>query len=194
MLRRLNRENVRLMLGVWGGPGQFNDDGTRRGALLPEHVDAYAEYVASVVEYLVVGSASNLVRDRGERAGRRRRHLHLARPVRRGGAASSGRAWPSTASRCTARTRPRPATRGRMWQRWSPTRTCSNGSARSPRTSISPTHELPELIADVRAAELRPCRSTSPSTPASGSARWTAGRRRPTRWATCWTASRCTPR
>ena len=35
MLRRLNRENVRLMLGVWGGPGQFTDDGTRRGQLLP---------------------------------------------------------------------------------------------------------------------------------------------------------------
>jgi O-glycosyl hydrolase len=54
MLRRLNQENVQLMLGVWGGPGQFNDDGTRRGALLPEHATAYAEYVAAVVEYLVV--------------------------------------------------------------------------------------------------------------------------------------------
>ncbi len=54
MLRRLNRENVRLMLGIWGGPGQLNDDGTRRGALLPEHAEAYADYVASVVEYLVV--------------------------------------------------------------------------------------------------------------------------------------------
>jgi O-glycosyl hydrolase len=53
MLRRLNEENVRLMLGVWGGPGQFNDDGTRRGTLLPEYVDAYADYVATVVEYLV---------------------------------------------------------------------------------------------------------------------------------------------
>src|SRR5262249_47433060 len=37
MLRRLNRENVRLMLGVWGGPGQFTDDGTRRGTLLPQY-------------------------------------------------------------------------------------------------------------------------------------------------------------
>ncbi|MGE3268154.1 MAG: hypothetical protein AB7P40_05365 [Chloroflexota bacterium] len=54
MLRRLNRENVRLMLGVWGGPGQFNDDGTRRGALLPEHAEAYADYVTAIVEYLVV--------------------------------------------------------------------------------------------------------------------------------------------
>jgi hypothetical protein len=53
MLRRLNKDNVRLMLGVWGGPGQLNDDGTRRGTLLPENVDAYVEYVTSVVEYLV---------------------------------------------------------------------------------------------------------------------------------------------
>lgn len=54
MLRRLNGEHVRLMLGIWGGPGQLNDDGTRRGALLPEHAEAYAEYVAAVVEYLSV--------------------------------------------------------------------------------------------------------------------------------------------
>ncbi|MCC7370655.1 MAG: hypothetical protein IT306_19705 [Chloroflexi bacterium] len=54
MLRRLNGDGVRLMLGVWGGPGQLNDDGTRRGALLPEHAEAYAEYVAAVVEYLAV--------------------------------------------------------------------------------------------------------------------------------------------
>ena len=53
MLRRLNRENVRILLGVWGGPGQFTDDGTRRGELLPEYADQYAEYVTSVVEYLV---------------------------------------------------------------------------------------------------------------------------------------------
>ena len=53
MLRRLNRDNVKLMLGIWGGPGQLNDDGTRRGALLPENVDAYVDYVAAVVEYLV---------------------------------------------------------------------------------------------------------------------------------------------
>jgi O-glycosyl hydrolase len=53
MLRRLNGENVRLMLGVWGGPGQFNDDGTRRGQLLPEHADAYVEYLTAMVDYLV---------------------------------------------------------------------------------------------------------------------------------------------
>lgn len=53
MLRRLNRQNVRLMLGVWGGPGQFTDDGTRLGTLRPEYADAYVEYVAAVVEYLV---------------------------------------------------------------------------------------------------------------------------------------------
>jgi O-glycosyl hydrolase len=53
MLRRLNRENVRLMLGVWGGPGQFTDDGTRRGQLLPQYADDYVEYVTSVVDYLV---------------------------------------------------------------------------------------------------------------------------------------------
>lgn len=53
MLRRLNRENVRLMLGVWGGPGQFTDDGTRRGTLLPEYADHYVDYVTAVVDYLV---------------------------------------------------------------------------------------------------------------------------------------------
>jgi O-glycosyl hydrolase len=53
MLRRLSQENVRLMLGVWGGPGQFNDDGTRRGTLLPQYADDYVEYVTAVVEYLV---------------------------------------------------------------------------------------------------------------------------------------------
>jgi O-glycosyl hydrolase len=53
MLRKLNNESVRLMLGIWGGPGQLNDDGTRRGTLLPENVDGYVEYVTAVVEYLV---------------------------------------------------------------------------------------------------------------------------------------------
>lgn len=53
MLRVLNRQNVRLMLGVWGGPGQFNDDGTRRGELLPQYADEYVEYVTAVVDYLV---------------------------------------------------------------------------------------------------------------------------------------------
>ncbi|MCC6174565.1 MAG: hypothetical protein IT305_04600 [Chloroflexi bacterium] len=53
MLRLLNRENVKLLLGVWGGPPQFTDDGTRLGALQPEYTDAYVEYVTSVVDYLV---------------------------------------------------------------------------------------------------------------------------------------------
>jgi O-glycosyl hydrolase len=51
--RRLNRAGVKIVLGVWGGPGQFTDDGTRRGTLLPEHYDDYVEYVATVVNYLV---------------------------------------------------------------------------------------------------------------------------------------------
>jgi O-glycosyl hydrolase len=54
MLRRLNDENVRLILGVWGGPGQFNDDGTRRGQLLPQYADAYIDYVVALVDYLVL--------------------------------------------------------------------------------------------------------------------------------------------
>jgi O-glycosyl hydrolase len=53
MLRVLNRENVRILLGVWGGPGQFTDDGTRRGQLQPEYADDYVEYVTAVVDYLV---------------------------------------------------------------------------------------------------------------------------------------------
>ncbi|MBV8717735.1 MAG: hypothetical protein JO020_12625 [Chloroflexi bacterium] len=51
--RRLNRAGVKIILGVWGGPDQFTDDGTRRGVLLPEHYDDYVEYVATVVDYLV---------------------------------------------------------------------------------------------------------------------------------------------
>lgn len=57
LIRRLNRQNVRVLLGVWGAPGAFTDDGTRRGALLPEHFDHYVEYYVAVVDYLV--------RDRG---------------------------------------------------------------------------------------------------------------------------------
>jgi hypothetical protein len=53
MLRRLNRDNVRLMLGVWGLPGAFTDDGTRRGRLIPEYIGQYAEYYEAVVDYLV---------------------------------------------------------------------------------------------------------------------------------------------
>ncbi len=53
MLKRLNRADVKLMLGVWGVPGQFTDDGTRRGQLLPQHIDKYVEYYTAVVDYLV---------------------------------------------------------------------------------------------------------------------------------------------
>jgi O-glycosyl hydrolase len=53
MLRRLNNEHVRLMLGVWGAPGAFTDDGTRRGRLLPEYVEQYGEYYEAIVDYLV---------------------------------------------------------------------------------------------------------------------------------------------
>jgi hypothetical protein len=52
-IRRLNRANVQIMLGIWGGPGAFNDDGTRRGQLLPQYIDHYVEYVTSIVDYLV---------------------------------------------------------------------------------------------------------------------------------------------
>jgi O-glycosyl hydrolase len=51
--QRLNHDDVRIVLGVWGGPAQFTDDGTRRGELLPEHYDDYVAYVATVVDYLV---------------------------------------------------------------------------------------------------------------------------------------------
>lgn len=51
--RRLNRAGVRVVLGVWGGPAQFTDDGTRLGRLLPSHYDDYVEYVATVVDFLV---------------------------------------------------------------------------------------------------------------------------------------------
>jgi hypothetical protein len=53
MLRELDRAGVRVVLGVWGGPDQFTDDGTRRGTLLPRHDDDYVEYVVSVVDFLV---------------------------------------------------------------------------------------------------------------------------------------------
>lgn len=48
----LSQAGVRVLLGVWGGPGQFTADGTRRGRLLPEHYDDYVDYVVSVVDYL----------------------------------------------------------------------------------------------------------------------------------------------
>ena len=51
--KRLNRAGVKIVLGVWGGPDQFTDDGSRRGVLLPEHYDDYVEYVSTVVDFLV---------------------------------------------------------------------------------------------------------------------------------------------
>ena len=52
-LQRLNRANIRVVLGIWGGPAQFTEDGTRLGTLAPSHYDDYVEYVATVVDYLV---------------------------------------------------------------------------------------------------------------------------------------------
>ncbi|GAC1321847.1 MAG: hypothetical protein NVSMB2_18880 [Chloroflexota bacterium] len=51
--RQLNDANVRILLGVWGGPAQFTDDGTRLGVLDPSHYDDYVDYVVTVVDYLV---------------------------------------------------------------------------------------------------------------------------------------------
>jgi O-glycosyl hydrolase len=52
-LHRLNRAGVRVILGVWGGPGQFTDTGDRRGTLEPAHYDDYVEYVRSLVDFIV---------------------------------------------------------------------------------------------------------------------------------------------
>jgi O-glycosyl hydrolase len=52
-LQRLNRAEVRIILGVWGGPGQFTDTGERRGTLEPAHYDDYVEYVRSVIDFIV---------------------------------------------------------------------------------------------------------------------------------------------
>ena len=52
-LQLLNRANIRVVLGVWGGPAQFTEDGTRLGTLEPSHYADYVEYVATVVDYLV---------------------------------------------------------------------------------------------------------------------------------------------
>ena len=53
MIRRLDRARARVVLGVWGGPDQFTDDGTRRGVVLPSHYDDYVDYVTSIVDFLV---------------------------------------------------------------------------------------------------------------------------------------------
>ena len=50
---RLDQAGVKIVLGIWGGPGQFTDDGTRLGRLLPSHYDDYVEYVTTVVNYVV---------------------------------------------------------------------------------------------------------------------------------------------
>src|SRR5919202_148371 len=52
-LHRLNRADVRILLGVWGGPGQFTDTGERRGVLEPAHYDDYVGYVRSLVDFIV---------------------------------------------------------------------------------------------------------------------------------------------
>src|SRR5579872_5832469 len=51
--QRLNRAGVKIVLGVWGGPGQFTDDGTRLGTLLPAHYYDYVDYVFTVVNFVV---------------------------------------------------------------------------------------------------------------------------------------------
>jgi O-glycosyl hydrolase len=53
LFRRLNAANVKVILGVWGGPAQFTLEGVRRGTLDPQHYDAYVDYVATVVEFMV---------------------------------------------------------------------------------------------------------------------------------------------
>lgn len=52
-LRTLNQSDVRVVLGVWGGPAQFTDTLERRGTLLPRYYDDYAEYVVSLVDFVV---------------------------------------------------------------------------------------------------------------------------------------------
>ena len=71
--QRLNRAGVKIVLGVWGGPAQFTEDGTRRGVLLPSHYDDYVDYVTTVVDFLVRSSTSTLGDDDRQRARRRRR-------------------------------------------------------------------------------------------------------------------------
>jgi hypothetical protein len=50
---QLDPASVKIVLGIWGGPAQFTDDGTRLGRLLPSHYDDYVDYVVSVVDFLV---------------------------------------------------------------------------------------------------------------------------------------------
>lgn len=53
LLRSFNRSGTRLILGVWGGPGQFTDDGTRWGTLMPQYYENYVDYVATMVDFIV---------------------------------------------------------------------------------------------------------------------------------------------
>ncbi len=50
---RLDRAGVKIVLGIWGGPQQFTDDGTRLGRLLPSHYDDYVDYVFTVANFIV---------------------------------------------------------------------------------------------------------------------------------------------
>jgi O-glycosyl hydrolase len=58
--QRLDRAGVKIVLGIWGGPDQFTEDRTRRGALSPAHYDDYVDYVTSVVDFLVQQQHINL--------------------------------------------------------------------------------------------------------------------------------------
>jgi len=58
--QRLDRAGVRVVLGIWGGPAQFTEDGTRRGVLSPSHYDDYVDYVTAVVDFLVQQQHVNL--------------------------------------------------------------------------------------------------------------------------------------
>jgi O-glycosyl hydrolase len=58
--QRLDRAGVKIVLGIWGGPEQFTEDGTRRGVLSPAHYDDYVVYVTSVVDFLVRQQHINL--------------------------------------------------------------------------------------------------------------------------------------
>jgi O-glycosyl hydrolase len=52
-LRLLNRNGVRIVLGVWGGPAQFTDENDRLGTLQPTHYDDYIDYIGTLVDFVV---------------------------------------------------------------------------------------------------------------------------------------------
>lgn len=52
-MRQLNAAGVKIVLGVWGGPAQFTQNGTRLGVLSPRYYDAYVTYVKSLVDFVV---------------------------------------------------------------------------------------------------------------------------------------------